>query len=145
MGKRKDGSQTEKALAAVEVSQQITIRGGFSEKHFVIQTRDFSFDGANKACVPVSHTEPWLCEMATGSCVYQRPMCRSRILKMLKDQLIAKCGPETVNEKMQDLAFDDDGDDPASPLHTPVKGQGPRTRARKKESASAWRRKPSHP
>jgi hypothetical protein len=64
---------------------------------------------------------------------------------MLKDQLIAKCGPETVDEKMQDLAWDDDGDDPASSLHTPVKGQGPRTRARKKESAPALAEKVDPP
>ena len=130
--KRKPG----KTLAPVKIAEQITISGGFSKKQFVIHTREFQFDGVAVACVPISNQEAWLCEMATDSPVYQRPMSRVRILQTLKDQLGAAAQADVVDDKMGDLAFDDDGPELELTPRTPVKGPGPRKRCAKGASAS---------
>jgi hypothetical protein len=130
--KRKPG----KCLLPVKIAEQITISGGFSKKQFVIHTREFQFDGVAVSCVPISNQEAWLCEMATDSPVYQRPMSRVRVLQTLKEHLGATAQADVVDEKMGDLAFDDDGPELELTPRTPVKGPGPRKRCAKSASAS---------
>ena len=130
--KRKPG----KSLAPVKIAEQITISGGFSKKQFVIHTREFQFDGVAVSCVPISNQEAWLCEMAADSPVYQRPMSRIRILQTLKEHVGATAQADVVDEKMGDLAFDDDGPELELTPRTPVKGPGPRKRSTKSVSAS---------
>jgi hypothetical protein len=120
----------------VKIAEQVTISGGFSKKQFVIHTREFMFEGVPIACVPISNQEAWLCEMATDSPVWQRPMSRVRVLQTLKDQLGTSTETDVVDDKMADLAFDDDCPDQELTPRTLVKGPGPRKRCTKASPAS---------
>ena len=137
MSQSKPARKAGKTLAAVQVGQQFTITGGFSKKHYVIETRNFDFGERSVPCVPVSHRDPWLCEMATDSPVYQRPMSRVRVLHALRAHLGELPESHVVDEKMQDLAFEDDDVEQELTPRTPVKGQAPRKRGVKASPASA--------
>ena len=137
MSQSKPARKAGKALAAVQVGQQFTISGGFSKKHYVIKTRNFDFGQGCVPCVQVHHREPWLCEMATDSPVYQRPMSRVRVLHALRAHFGELAEGHVLDEKMQDLAFEEDELDQELTPRTPVKGQAPRKRGVKCGTASA--------
>ena len=98
----------------------LTVSGGFvPSKKFVPQSRVFEVEGGDKKqmeCVLLGHTEPWLCEIATGQTKHMRPLARVRILRELR-VLLSDPRPE-VDPKMQALAFDDSE---SSEMETPRK------------------------
>ena len=132
-----------KIFHAVAMSRSFTISGGFApNKHFVPETRDFTFthgDGAagagaatRRECVRVGHREGWLCELTTGSAVYHRPLARVRILRELSE-LVALSG-EPQDSQMAALAFDDEE---ADCVETPTKAPRPRRVRKQKATAVA--------
>ena len=76
--------------------------------------------GETKECVLVSHDRAWLCEMATGLPVYQRPLARVHILRELPELITAARGTgETEGDgKMACLRYDDED---SEELETPKK------------------------
>ena len=78
-----------------------------------------------KECVLIFSKAAWLCEMATGQAVYQRPLTRVNILNEIRQRVINN-EDSAADGKMAALAFDDDEDDdekletPKSPKTTGV-------------------------
>ena len=79
-----------KIFLPIKTGRTMTVSGGFAtSKHYVLHTQEFAFtcgDGdalgeprVRKECVLISHQEPWLCEMATGMPVFQRPLKRVKV------------------------------------------------------------------
>ena len=132
-----------KTFHDLELGRSLTLSGGFCpSKQFVPLTRDFTFTSGSgeaaqgrscvKECVLLSHKEPWLCEIATGQAVFQRPLARVRIIRDMCHQLAN--GKGDVDKKLASLAFDDgDSEDVA----TPIKGQKPGRDRKKKSTAVA--------
>ena len=79
-----------KKFHPVTFGRSLTISGGHTpSKEFVLQTQEFEFtcvdgaaDGAHvrKECVQISHKTSWLCEIATGQALFQRPLARVNIV-----------------------------------------------------------------
>ena len=67
--------------------------------------------------VQISSADGWLCEIVTGQVSSRRPLSRSVFSKLLK-HLVAPAVAGDIDDdpvtpdKMQDLAFDDDEDNP---------------------------------
>ena len=113
----------------VKLGRSLTISGGHTPgKQHVLHTQEFTFtrghgDAAGvevkKECVLIFSKAAWLCEMATGQAVYQRPLTRVNILNEIRQRVINN-EDSAADGKMAALAFDDDeGDD--EKLETPKK------------------------
>ena len=121
-----------KTFQPVLQRRSLALSGGFAgKKTFVPETRDFTVDWMDgdvanirdsgvpqpsaincKGCVFISHSLPWLCEMATGQNVCQRPMARVRIVRDLMELASAGDGAQdTKDNLMQGLTFDSDSSD----------------------------------
>jgi len=130
-----------KPFRPVVLGRSLTLSGGFVPgKSFVPQSRHVEFicgGGGTagdirekKECVLVSVKEPWLCEIATGQAVYNRPLSRVGILRQLKEILLDNS--LQPDAQMAALAFDDCGsEDMDSPLRTPKKKKEKKTSAPK--------------
>ena len=104
-------------------SRSLTLSGGYHPgKKYVPSTRMFPCirgsgveDIVDKECVLVTHKEPWLCEMATGQCPYQRPLARSRIVR----EMCAIMCASPADIQMAALAFEDENSDMETPVKKP--------------------------
>ena len=122
-----------KSFHPVQSRRTMTVSGGLAakSKEYVLRTREFAFtrgDGdaleearVTKECVLISHQEPWLCEMATGSPVFQRPLKRVKVATEIKRLLEDDSVNERPDSKMSGLAFDEDDDDGSHEMETPKK------------------------
>ena len=80
----------------------------------------------------VSHDRAWLCEMATGQHVYQRPLARVHMLRELPELISAACGTGDTegDSKMACLRFDEeDSEDMETPKKKPRLKKAPKARA----------------
>ena len=114
-----------KVVQPVVQRRALALSGGLAgRKFFVPETCDFDIScsgdilrvGERDATVEkpqefvlITTREAWLCEMATGLPVYQRPLKRVSILKQLRAWVVA--AGSATDDKMAALAFDDSDSD----------------------------------
>ena len=117
-----------KTFHPVKFGRSLTISGGHTPgKQYVLDTQEFAFTcglgvasgvtEVKKECVLVSSQAAWLCEMATGQAVYQRPLSRVNILNEIRQRVTHNSEEPNADGKMAALAFDDDDET----LETPKK------------------------
>jgi hypothetical protein len=97
-------ARRKRTLSALQITSQLTIKGGLLLQPRCLDTRPAWFDGREVQFVPVASSEEWVCQMASGKGAHQRPLARCQVMAELRRKVM-----EPVSES-GDLTGDPMGD-----------------------------------
>jgi hypothetical protein len=102
-------ARRKRTLSALQITTQLTIKGGLLLQPRILDSRPVMFDGREVQFVPVASSEDWVCQMASGKGAHTRPLARCKVLAELRRKAMepVRESGDASGDPMGDLAFDD--------------------------------------
>ena len=101
-------SKRRRTLAALQITMQLTVKGGLLHQPRCLDARPAWFEGREVQFVPVANSEDWVCQMASGKGAHQRPLARCTVMAELRRKVMEHVSMDSaMGDPMCDMAFAD--------------------------------------
>jgi hypothetical protein len=113
-------ARVKRTLAPLQITSQLTIKGGFLMHPRILDTMPGSFEGREVQFVRVASSEEWVCQMASGKGCHARPLARCKVMAELRRKVMQPVSgsDDLTGDPMGDLMFDDSESVPLRLLET---------------------------
>ena len=101
-------SKRRRTLAALQITMQLTVKGGLLHQPRCLDARPATFEGREVQFVPVANSEDWVCQMASGKGAHQRPLARCKVMAELRRKVMEHVSMDSaIGDPMCDMTFAD--------------------------------------
>ena len=97
-----------RTLAALQITMQLTVKGGLLHKPRCLDARPATFEGRELQFVPDANSEHLVCQMASGKGAHQRPLARCKVMAELRRKVMEHVSMDSaMGDPMCDMTFAD--------------------------------------